>query len=219
MASRLFAAVFAAALVLALALGGPTGSVFAHEHRAVGNYSFVVGWTGEPAISNQPNAVSLELMFFENGVPEMTEENEDEDLGGVPVEGADSTLKVEVQTAGGAQSTDLDLEPAFGEVGVYESTSIIPTLPGDYTFIFTGTIDGTEINETFTSGPETFSTVDDATTLEFPQPSADADSSSDASDSEDDDDNMGVIVGGIAIVLAVIAGGLSIYALSRSRSA
>ena len=41
--------------------------------------------------------------------------------------------------------------------------------PGDYTFRIYGTIDGTEIDESFTSGPETFGAVEDPAPLQFPK--------------------------------------------------
>ncbi len=45
---------------------------------------------------------------------------------------------------------------------------MIPTQPGVYSFRITGAIDGVEINEVFTAGPETFSEVTPRTEIEFP---------------------------------------------------
>jgi hypothetical protein len=218
MASRLFVAAFAAALVFVLAIGSSSSRVSAHEHRTVAeNYEFVVGWNAEPAIGGQPNAVFLGITLFEGGVPEITEENEDQDFGGVPVEGANETLNVTVSTGGGADSIELPLEPAFGEAGAYESTSIIPA-PGDYAFVFTGTLpDGTEVNETFETGPDTFDTVEDPAEIEFPAPT-DAGSDSSTSESEDDDDgDSAMVIAIVAIIVAIIAAGVAIFAAARSR--
>jgi len=44
----------------------------------------------------------------------------------------------------------------------------VPTAPGDYTFRFTGTIGDQEIDESFTSSPTTFDTVQDPVKLQFP---------------------------------------------------
>jgi hypothetical protein len=219
MASRLFVAAFAAALVFVLAIGSSSPRVSAHEHRTVAeNYEFVVGWNAEPAIGGQPNAVFLGITLFEGGVPEITEENEDQDFGGVPVEGANETLNVTVSTGGGADSIELPLEPAFGEAGAYESTSIIPA-PGDYAFVFTGTLpDGTEVNETFETGPDTFDTVEDPAELEFPAPTAGGSDTS-ASESEDDDSDTAMIVAIVAIILAIVAAGVAIFAVARNRQA
>jgi len=226
MASRRFVTAFAAALVFALAIAGSPSSVSAHEHRTVAeDYEFTVGWSGEPAIGGQPNAVSLEIMFFEGGVPEEHEEGEEapaegegsEAVEGVPLEGAEETLGVTVTTGGGAASIELPLEAAFGEVGVYESTPIIPA-PGDYAFTFSGTLpDGTEVNETFESGPETFATVDDPATLEFPAPT-DGGSDTPGSESDDDDDSdSAMMIAIVAAIIAIIAAGIGIFAVVRSR--
>ena len=221
MAARLFVAASAAALVFALAIGSSSSRVSAHEHRTVAeNYEFVVGWNAEPAIGGQPNAVFLGITLFEGGVPEITEENEDQDFGGVPVEGASETLKVTVSTGGGAASIELPLEPAFGEVGAYETSPIIPA-PGDYAFVFTGTLpDGTEVNETFESGPDTFDTVDDPAELEFPAPTgAGSDTSASESEDDDSDSDTAMIVAIVAIILAIVSAGVSIFAVARSRQA
>ena len=221
---RLFVAAFGAALVLALALAGSPFSVSAHEHRTVAeNFEFVVGWKSEPAIGGQPNAVWVSVHFFEGGVPEEHtegEEAEGEAVEGEPVEGAEESVDVTVSTGGGAASIELPLEPAFGELGAYESTPIIPA-PGDYSFTFTGTLpDGTEVNETFESGPETFATVEDPAELEFPQPTGDSsDGSSDStSDDEDNNSTLALIIGLIAIVGAAVAIILGLVAFARKAS-
>jgi hypothetical protein len=224
MALRLLAAAFAVALIMGITFAGSPSSVSAHEHRTVAeNYEFTVGWSAEPAIGGQPNAVWVQIVFFEGGVPEEhdeeEEESEEEAVEGEPLEGAEEGLGVEVQTGGGAYSIELPLEPAFGEVGVYESTPIIPA-PGDYTFIFTGTLpDGTEINESFDSGPETFATVEDPASLEFPPPPDDSSDAS-ASDSSDDDDNstIAIIIGLVALVAAAVAIILGLIAFARKAS-
>jgi hypothetical protein len=215
----LFVAAFAAALLAGVALLSGPGPVSAHERRTIAeNYQFVVGWNAEPAIGGQPNAVSLRVTFFEGGVPG----EEEEDAEGTPVEGVEETLDVTVSTGGGAASIDLPMEAAFGEVGVYESTPIIPA-PGDYSFAFTGTLpDGTEVNETFESGPDTFATVDDPAELMFPQPEdGGSDGSSSESSSDDDDDNtstIALIIGLIAIVVAAGAVILGLVGFARKAS-
>ena len=231
MALRLFVAASAAALVLALALSGSTNTVSAHEHRTVAeNYEFTVGWLNEPTIGGQPNAVFLGIMFFEGGVPEEHEEGEEPEateaageaeVEGVPLEGAEETLEVTVSTGGGAASIELPMEPSFGEVGSYESSPIIPA-PGDYSFTFTGTLpDGTEVNETFESGPDTFATVEDPATIEFPAPTAAGDSGDSASSSSDDDDSdtLPIVLSIAAVALAVVAIGVGLYAASKTRGA
>jgi hypothetical protein len=134
----------------------------AHEHRTVGSYEFVVGFLNEPAVSNELNGLSLRITEAPAADAAATPEAEAE---GVPVEGLEATLQAEVIY--GDQRMPLTLEPAWNDPGHYVSP-LIPTQPGDYSFHVWGTINGTEIDETFTAGPETFSTVIDRTTLEFP---------------------------------------------------
>jgi hypothetical protein len=130
-------------------------AALAHEGRPTGDgdLHMVVGFGTEPAYAGQPNSVQLILEHDEEPVV---------DLG--------NTLDVEVSF--GDETMALELEPnfavgAFGEPGDYRAW-FIPTRPGQYTFHFTGTIDGEEIDETFTSGPDTFSDVNATADIEFP---------------------------------------------------
>ena len=66
----------------------------------------------------------------------------------LPVEGLEETLKAEVIF--GDQTMELPLTARFNTPGAYESV-FFPMKPGDYTFRIYGTIDGTEIDESFTS--------------------------------------------------------------------
>jgi hypothetical protein len=114
-----------------------------------------VGFGTEPAYAGQPNSVALILVH--DGAPVI-------DLG--------DTLDVEVSF--GDQSQQFTLEPnfavgAFGEPGDYRAW-FIPTRAGQYTFRFTGTIQGEDVDQTFTSGPRTFSDVEDPKQIQFPVP-------------------------------------------------
>ena len=55
----------------------------------------------------------------------------------------------------------------FGTPGDYRAF-FIPTAPGSYSFHFTGTIKGQKIDQTFTSGPQTFSDIDDPAQVQYP---------------------------------------------------
>ena len=76
-------------------------------------------------------------------------------------------------SAAGQQSDALQLlnrfdpDTGLGVPGDYEA-SIIPTIPGDYTFHLTGSIHGTPVDETATSGDSTFDSVVGSTDIEFP---------------------------------------------------
>jgi hypothetical protein len=138
----------------ALLLVAPAGPASAHEERAVGKYHFAVGFGSEPAYVGQENSVQLLL----------------HDAGDRPVTDLGDTLSVEVVY--GSQSMTLPLEPNFevGEFGIpgdYRAW-FFPTQAGDYTFHFTGSIKGQNVDQRFTSGPSTFSAVEDPSKVQFP---------------------------------------------------
>jgi hypothetical protein len=131
-----------------------TGS--AHEHRTVADdtYELTIGFLDEPAYVNLKNGLSLRVVTVD---------------GEKPVEGLSDTLEAEVIY--GDQSMKLELEPVFNDPGHYRAI-FFPTATGAYTFHITGEIEGNEIDETFESGPETFSEVEPIEPLQFPKPDA-----------------------------------------------
>lgn len=137
------------AILGAVTLG--TSAAFAHERRAIGKYSFVVGFSVEPPVEGEKNGVDLRVS---TGDPAK------------PVEGVEKTLKVEVSQ--GTVSHVFDLRALFNDPGHY-AADLIPTAPGGYTFRFVGTIDGTPIDERFQSGPGRFNDVQSAQDLQFPE--------------------------------------------------
>lgn len=143
--SRLMWRVLGAA-TLATLVG--TGVVLAHEVRDVGEYTFVVGFLDEPAFSGQKSGLDLRVS-----------------RGGEPVEGLEETLQAEVTF--GDSTRELPLSPAFGEPGAYRSV-FFPTAAGPYTFRIFGDIDEKPVDESFTSGPETFGDVQDVAGGQFP---------------------------------------------------
>jgi hypothetical protein len=139
-----------AALGLVVLLASPAG---AHERRQASGYSYVVGFGDEPAYAGEKNSVQV-----------MVSDGADK-----PVRNADG-LKVMV-LAGGKQ-TQMKLEPHFGDTwgtpGDYRAF-FIPTAAGQYTFHLHGTIAGRKIKaQRFTSGPSTFSNVEDPAKVAFP---------------------------------------------------
>jgi hypothetical protein len=136
-----------------LLAGGSPAS--AHERRTVGDqWQFVVGWGDEPAYSGFKNSVQLIL----SGMDEQ------------PVVDLGETLDVEIIF--GDEKRKLKMEPAFrvgsfGRPGDYRAY-ITPTRPGTYTFRFVGTIKDTKIDESFTSGEETFDGITDTGDIQFP---------------------------------------------------
>ena len=68
----------------------------------------------------------------------------------VPVEGLEETLRVETTHVASDASKTLDLYPVTGEPGHYIA-SLIPTAAGVYEFRVFGTVEGTNVDETFVS--------------------------------------------------------------------
>ena len=127
----------------------------AHEERTVGKYHFVVGFGDEPTYAGEKNSVILLLS----------------DANDKPVTDLTDTLKVAVST-GTAEPLQLSMEPNF-EVGEFGTPGdyrawFIPTTPGAYSFHFTGTIKGQKVDQTFKSGPQTFSDIDDPAQVQYP---------------------------------------------------
>jgi hypothetical protein len=142
------------AVLATMVLVGVAGPAAAHERREVGQQVFVVGFGEEPAYAGQPNSVQLLLS----------------DRKERPVTDLGDSLSVEVVF--GDQRTKLSLEPrfvvgAFGEPGDYRAY-FVPSRPGRYTFQFSGTVKGQQVEETFTSGPKTFDDVQDPVEQMFP---------------------------------------------------
>jgi hypothetical protein len=137
-------------LSLALLLTLASASVTAHEGREVGKYEIETGWRVEPAYTNLLNGPEFTITEHE---------------GGPPVEGLEDTLKVEVSYGG--KSKVLKLRATAGEKGHY-TADLIPTQPGDYTFVLTGKIGDQEVNEKFTSTDGKFNTVAPISDIQFP---------------------------------------------------
>jgi hypothetical protein len=203
------------------ALGGAfvlllAGPAFAHGVYQQGDITIATGFQTEPAYAGQPNAVELEIS-----------------KGGSPVtDVGQGDLKVGVSFGG--ESTELTLVPNF-EVGEWGTpgdyvASFIPTQPGKYTFNIAGTVGGgKQIKYSMSSGPETFSEVEDPASAMFP--ALDAPSTSDLStkidasatrtdasiSSAQDAADTAKTVAIVAVVVALVAIMLAIIGLQRAR--
>jgi hypothetical protein len=148
-----------AAVALGMAVAAivvlPATAAFAHAEREVGPFTMAIGFGTEPAYVGYPN--SLEVIVHRTA----------DDKG---IDDAANTLQAEVIF--GTQTMPVALQPNFdedsgGSPGDYRG-AFIPTAPGDYTFHVSGTIDGTQVDEKVTSAPDTFASVTDPSTIEFP---------------------------------------------------
>ena len=84
-----------------------------------------------------------------------------------PVTGIAESLNVNVTHVPTGAKKEMKMREAFGDPGHYVA-NFIPTAPGVYRFKFTGDINGTKLDETFESGPETFSEIEAAKEIQFP---------------------------------------------------
>jgi hypothetical protein len=137
----------------ALAVLAAAGPASAHETTTVDEVELVVGFGTEPAYTGQPNSVQVLLTH-----------------GGNPVTRVRGDLVVEVSFGG--ERAEYRLEPFFetGEFGVpgdYRAW-FVPSQPGRYTFTVRGVVEGVELAESFTAGPDTFSPVQDPSDSTFP---------------------------------------------------
>lgn len=176
------------------------GATLAHEQREVGEYTLTVGFIAEPVYVGSKSG--LELM-----VTTTTDEQ--------PIEGLE-TLAATV-TQGGA-TRDLVLSPRFGQPGWYQSY-FIPTIAGAYSFHVTGDINGTDVNETFSTGPDTFGEPQSFAAAQFPvQFPGQAELVDDAQRGADaaGQVTIAMILGGLGLVAGLAALGLSLGARRRA---
>ena len=164
MSIRLFAL-----LVVVTVAASVTGSgAAAHEVRVIGEgrYEVVVGFLDEPAFVGEKNGLDLRVSKLPVA-GEASPVAADAEPANTPVEGLETTLQAEVIY--GDQTLALTLDTVYNAPGAYASY-FFPMAEGDYSFRIFGTIEDVAIDETFTSGPDTFGAVQPR--LEFPTATA-----------------------------------------------
>jgi hypothetical protein len=189
-------------------------SAIAHETRKVGPYEFVVGWYDEPVYTGEKNGPEVFISDAQSGEP-ITEK--------VPVE-------LEIEVIFEDESTVVTLEPTFDDPSHFEA-QVVPTRPGEYTFHVTGTVGYLEVDEEFTSGPDTFGSPVTLQEVMFPvQDPSTADlaermdqelpriqeAAQNAGESANDDVDTARTLAFIALGLGVIAVLLALFAVMRN---
>ena len=174
-----------AAILTMIALLILPGTTLAHGDKEVGDLTVVIGMIGEPVVAGQKSGIEVAIR-----------------RGETPVEGA--TLAVEVSI--GELRESFDLEPAWNRPGWYK-VDFIPTVPGAYTVVLTGDVEGTAIDLEMTAGPETFSEVVAAGDVSFPLPLPDPSGTATLARQADDRAAFALLLGGVAIALG-LAGAL-----------
>jgi hypothetical protein len=120
----------------------------AHGEIESGEHTIEIGFANEPVYTGQKSGLEFSVFHGEE-----------------PIEGLEETLAASV-TFGG-QTRDLVISPRFGEPGWYQSV-FFPPAAGPYTFRIFGEIEGEPFDQSMTSGPDTFSEVQDVTSGQFP---------------------------------------------------
>jgi hypothetical protein len=110
------------------------------------NHLFEVEWANEPVAVDDKTNVQFTALF-----PNATDPTNPEADGTQPITGLENSLKVEISA--GDKNMTSDLEPAFGELGSYESKTFYPTVATTYSYRIFGDIDGTSFDQTFACNP------------------------------------------------------------------
>ena len=191
----------ALALIVATSLAViSAGTTLAHEQREVGDYTLTVGFIDEPVYIGSRSGLELRVAT-----------TADEQ----PAEGLETSLAATVTQ--GDTTRDLVLSPRFGQPGWYQSF-FIPTVAGAYSFHVTGEIGGTAVDETFSTGPDTFGEPQALAAAQFPvQFPGQAELVDDAQRGADaaGQVTIALILGGLGLVAGLAALGLSLGARRR----
>ena len=150
--------VLGAAVLLAALAVAPAS---AHSEKKAGRYSFVVGFGTEPAYAGQPN--SLQVIISRDGKPATDLAGQLDGLMAHAYYGSKADPKLE--------NAMMPLEPHFGDgwgtPGDYRSF-FVPTQAGAYTFTLKGKLGAQKIDIAVSSGPNTFSEVNDPAKTALP---------------------------------------------------
>lgn len=206
-------AILAALVVFGLFAALAPGLASAHGRKepANGKYQIIFGFLTEPAFTGQRNGIDLTICLgpCQNN-PDGTLKN--------PVTGADKTIKAEVIF--GSSTVPVPLAPRFRADGKYDGY-FFPAKPGEYTFHFTGNINGDNIDERVVSGKDGFSSVTDPLMI----PAAGSETASglaeaqQAAQSARDAAGTATIFGVLGIVVGVLGLALAGFALTRRSKA
>lgn len=192
-----------ALIVFAGLLIGLVSTAVAHVDVDIadGQYVMEIGFRDEPALQGQPNAVYIAVEKYGTG-------------GTEPVDGLAGTLQAEVSRDGVTKT--LPFVP-MGD-GQYEAP-FIPTATGDYTFRVFGEVEGNAVDESVTSGPQTFNSVDPLNAYEFPLASEASNSVQADLLAAQDDVSQARLVAILALVVGVTALAAALLAFTRDRRA
>jgi len=138
----------AAGLIASIALGLCFQPVLAHETVSVGDFQIEYGWLNEPAIAGQQNAIVVNVS----------------NIGGGEAQPVEDVSSFTVTVAYGGQSKPLSLQPSGEDMPGQFVAPILPTIPGEYSLIFGGSLGDTAVDQVEVQ-PEEVQTAD---VLQFP---------------------------------------------------
>lgn len=124
------------------------------------DYLFVIGSANEPLYVDDKTAATLDGYWSDPSYPTNSRAK-----GTQPITGQENMLKVEILADDKNMTSNSD--PAFGEVGKYESETFYPTVATTFDYRIYGNTNGTNFDATFScqpsggeSAPPDSSTVD-----------------------------------------------------------
>jgi len=203
--SRIFARLLGASLLFSLLL--ISRPVSAHEEVESGSYIFEIGWVNEPVIAGQLNGLDLFIYPKDEHSESESEGGEHEHAEGVA--DAEGTLAFTVDYGGVSQS--YDLLPVLDTPGAYTAT-FLPTREGQYTFHFTGTINGEVVDLSF--DPEEVEAPGKLAFPEAPPSTADLLAQLSAVQAQA---RTAQTVGIVGVVLGLIGTGIGVVSLTRKK--
>ena len=110
------------------------------------DYLFVIGSANEPLYVDDKTAATLDGYWPDASDPTNSRAN-----GTQPITGLENMLKVEILA--GDKNMTSNMDPAFGEVGKYESETFYPTVATTFDYRIYGNINGTNFDVTFSCQP------------------------------------------------------------------
>lgn len=192
----------------------------AHKEVNVGSYVFEIGWTNEPVLVGERNGLYLFITPANESdhAAESSDHDQAEEAGEhdhaeetaqssqtAGVAGAEATLEFAVEY-GGVRKT-YPLRPVVDQPGQY-TADLIPTREGQYTFIFSGSVNGEAIELEFE--PEEVEPVGDLAFPEAPLSEAQLTAQLAAVQAQANTSQM-IAIGGV--VLGLVGAGLGVYGL------
>jgi len=192
-------------------------------------YQIVIGSLNEPLVVDDKTGIDLTVSkcATTSCSPTMGPDGDMDGPGGSAVTGLDQTLKVEL--IAGNQKKTMALTPQYGKDGAY-TAPFYPTVATSLAYHFTGNINGTPVDLTYTCIPEGSPTASDNTTpttlsdsvtqmsvgggfgcpiakedLGFPVPSASISALSQAAGSASTNADIGIAIAVVAVIMGAWA--------------